>query len=203
MSSYNVIINQPESTVVAEYKRDDVFTLRESGGAYQSESALELAFIALLQEQGYEYLSINNEVDLVNNLRVQLEKLNKYKFSDVEWGQFYNNYLANSNEKIEDKTKTIQEDYIKVLISDRGSSENIYLIDKQNIHNNSLQVINQYMQDGGHHSSRYDVTVLVNGLPLVHIELKRRGVVLREAFNQIDRYQRDSFWAGESVNKSV
>ena len=191
MTQYNIIAESQEYTVVSEY--DHVATPAE---AYQSEADLEKEFIRLLQEQGYEYLPIHTEADLISNLRSQLEKLNHYHFTDSEWEQFFNTCIANKNDDIVAKTQKIQDDYIQVLKRDTGESQNIKLIDKDNIHNNSLQVINQYVEEGGNYDTRYDVTVLVNGLPLVHIELKRRGVQLKEAFNQINRYQRDSFWAG-------
>ena len=163
---------------------------------YQSEGELEKDFIATLTGQGYEYLPIREEQDLVRNLRSKLERLNGYTFTDGEWERFFGECIANKNDGIEAKTTKIQEDHIQVLKCDTGESKNIYLIDKKNIHNNSLQVINQYEEHGGIHDTRYDVSILINGLPLVHIELKRRGVQLKEAFNQINRYQRDSFWAG-------
>lgn len=191
MSTYNIVLSTSESTVVTEYEPQ-----QKRADAYQSEAALEEAFIKLLQEQGYEYLQIHDADSLVANLRKQLEKLNDYTFTDKEWSYFYSNNISNANEGIVEKTRKIQEDHIQVLKRDDGSSKNIYLIDKKNIHNNSLQVINQYVENSGNYDNRYDVTVLVNGLPLVHIELKRRGVALKEAFNQINRYQRDSFWAG-------
>ena len=191
MSTYNIVLSTSESTVVTEYEPQ-----QKRSDAYQSEAALEAAFIKLLQEQGYEYLQIHDADGLVANLRKQLEKLNNYTFTDKEWSYFYSNNISNANEGIVEKTRKIQEDHIQVLKRDDGSSKNIYLIDKKNIHNNSLQVINQYVENGGNYDNRYDVTVLVNGLPLIHIELKRRGVALKEAFNQINRYQRDSFWAG-------
>ena len=150
----------------------------------------------MLIEQGYERLLIHNSQTLISNLRKQIEILNDYKFTDREWERFFNNNIANNNDGIVEKTRKIQEDYIQVLKKDDGTSKNIYLLDKKNIHNNRLQVINQYIENGGNYDNRYDVTVLVNGLPLVHIELKRRGIALKEAFNQINRYQRDSFWAG-------
>lgn len=201
MSYFNIVAETNENTVVTEYtpvaKRSD---------AYQSEAALEAEFIRLLTEQGYEYLPIYSEEDLVLNLRRQLEKLNNYVFSDSEWKQFFSDCVANKNEGIAEKTRKIQEDYVQVLHRDNGTTKNISLIDKKNVHNNSVQVINQYVmgQDAGaKHDNRYDVTVLVNGLPLVHIELKRRGVAIREAFNQINRYQRDSFWAGSGLYEYV
>ena len=179
-----------EGTVVAEFVRE-----RDDDNAYQSEAALEKAFIKQLQAQAYEYLPITSEVELVANLRRQLEKLNGMTFSDAEWENFFSTCIAGNNDGIIEKTTRIQEDHIQILKRDDGSTKNIYLIDKQRIHNNSLQVVNQY-EAVGNYANRYDVTVLVNGLPLVHIELKRRGVDIREAFNQINRYQRDSFWAG-------
>ena len=191
MSQYNIIAESQEYTVVSEYEH-----AASTSDAYQSEAELEKEFIHLLQEQGYEYLNIHTETDLVSNLRTQLEKLNSYHFTDNEWEQFFNTCIANKNDDIAAKTAKIQEDYIQVLKRETGESQNIYLIDKNNIHNNFVQVINQYEEKAGNHDTRYDVTILVNGLPLVHVELKRRGVQLKEAFNQINRYQRDSFWAG-------
>ena len=191
MSQYNIIAESQEYTVVAEY--DHVSTPAES---FQSEADLEREFIRLLGEQGYEYLPIHTEADLISNLRAQLEKLNHYHFTDSEWEHFFNECIANKNDDIVAKTQKIQDDYIQVLKRDTGESQNIKLIDKDNIHNNFVQVINQYVEEGGNYDTRYDVSILVNGLPLVHIELKRRGVQLKEAFNQINRYQRDSFWAG-------
>ena len=192
--SYNIILSSDTETVVTEYT-----PLRKRRADYQSEAELEKSFIQDLVEQGYEYLEIKTEDDLVENLKVKLEKLNHITFSETEWLRFYGQYLANQNEGIEEKTFTIQSDYIKVLGRDDGSTKNIYLLDKENIHNNSLQVINQFTPEGGRYANRYDVTILVNGLPLVHCELKRRGVNIREAFNQIKRYQRDSFWAGAGL----
>jgi len=191
---YNVVAENPESTVVAEYR--SVYHTEKS---YQSEAELEKALISQLQAQAYEYLPIKTEEDLKANLRKQLEKLNNITFTDNEWEQFFKTEIGNPNHSIEDKTATIQEDYIKILKRDDGSNKNIYLLDKQHIHNNHLQVINQYSTEAGQRPNRYDVTILVNGLPLVHIELKRRGVALEEAFNQINRYQRESFWAGSGL----
>lgn len=191
MSQYNVVLATENSTVVSEYQPDGV-----RSDKYQSEAELEKQFIKLLTEQGYEYLTIHSQSSLIENLRKQLEKLNNYKFSDKEWKSFFENNIANTNDGIVEKTRKIQEDYIQVLKRDNGEHKNIYLIDKKNIHNNFVQVINQYEESEGNHDTRYDVTILVNGLPLVHVELKRRGVAIKQAFNQIDRYQRDSFWAG-------
>lgn len=198
MSTYNMILSTSESTVVAEYEP-------QSGrsDSYQSEASLEKAFIKMLGEQGYEYINIHHEKDLIDNLRKQLELLNHYTFTDKEWDTFFKHKISNNNEGIVEKTRKIQEDYVQNLTREDGSTMNISLIDKKNIHNNRLQVINQYEEDGGKHDTRYDVTILVNGLPLVHVELKRRGVAIKEAFNQINRYQRDSFWAGSGLYEYV
>ena len=198
MSTYNVVMEMQNATVVSEYEPE-----KKRSDAYQSEAALEKEFIRMLTEQGYEYLQIHDSETLINNLRHQLELLNDYKFSESEWTRFFNNNIANNNDGIVEKTRKIQEDHIQVLKKDDGTSKNIYLLDKKNIHNNRMQVINQYVENDGNHDNRYDVTVLANGLPLVHIELKRRGVALKEAFNQINRYQRDSFWAGSGLYEYV
>lgn len=195
---YEPIAVSAESTVMAEYVPEAV---EES--ACQSEASLEREFIKLLQSQAYGYLHVTSESQLVENLRIQLEALNGITFSDAEWERFFGQRIAGANEGIVDKTVRIQEDHVQLLKRDDGSTKNVMLIDKANVHNNRLQVINQYEvdegEDGAARSNRYDVTVLVNGLPMVHIELKRRGVDIREAFNQIDRYQRDSFWAGSGL----
>ena len=201
MPYFNIVSQSAESTVVTEYKPQS-----KRSEAYQSEADLEQEFIRLLCELGYERLTIHKEADLIANLRTQLEKLNNYRFTDGEWKRFWDEVLANTNSGILEKTRLIQEDYVQVLRRDNGESKNIQLIDKKCIHNNSLQVINQYAisaEEGAAHNNRYDVTVLVNGLPLIHIELKRRGVPIREAFNQIDRYQRDSFWASSGLYEFV
>lgn len=187
-----------QSTVVAEYTPDAI-----RAAHYQSEAELEQDFVRLLETQAYEYVAITSERDLIENLRKQLEKLNKYTFSDAEWERFFTAEIANPNQSIQEKTATIQEDYIKNLVCDDGSIKNIYLIKKDAIHENSLQVINQYATQDGQRANRYDVTVLVNGLPLVHVELKRRGVAIQEAFNQINRYQRESFWASSGLFEYV
>lgn len=201
MSYFNIVAQTNENTVVTEYE-----SVTKRSDAYQSEAELEREFIRLLTEQGYEYLHIHTEAELIANLRKKLEEVNGYTFTDSEWKRFFGEALANSNEGIAEKTRKIQEDHVQVLRRDDGTSKNIRLIDKDNIHNNKLQVLNQYVigtAEGAKHDNRYDVTVLVNGLPLVHIELKRRGVPIREAFNQINRYQRDSFWAGSGLYEYV
>ena len=179
--------------MVTEYE-----PVKTRSDSYQSEAALEKEFIRLLCEQGYEYLPIHSETELIANLRIRLEELNHYTFTDSEWKRFFPSCIAVANDKIEDKSRRIQEYYIQVLRRDTGESKNITLIDIKNIHNNRLQVINQYVvgkEDGARYDNRYDVTILVNGLPLVHVELKKWGVALKEAFHQIGRYHRDSFWA--------
>ena len=198
MAQYNLIATTSDSTVVAEYTPD-----KNRADTYQSEAALEQEFLHLLTQQGYEYLPIHQEADLVNNLRRQLEALNGYTFTDGEWKRFFRESIVGANDGIVEKTRRIQQDHVQVLRQDSGAAKNIYLLDKKNIHNNRLQVINQYEEEGGSHSTRYDVTILVNGLPLVHVELKRRGVAIREAFNQIKRYQRDSFWGSSGLYEYV
>ena len=198
MSFYNIVSESGESTVVTEYK-----PVTKRSDAYQTEAELEKEFIKLLTEQGYEYLTIRSESDLVNNLRAKLEELNKMKFTDAEWTRFFTEQLANQNEGIVEKTRKIQEESRLNFKLDNGLTKNITLIDKNNIHENKLQVINQYVNNDGLHDNRYDVTILVNGFPMVHIELKRRGVPIREAFNQIDRYQRESFWAQSGLYEYV
>lgn len=194
MSFYNVVSESEQSTVLSEYKSAD-----KRSDAYQSESALEKEFIKLLGEMGYEYLTIHTEAELIANLRKKIEELNDYVFTDEEWKRFFSLSIAGKNETIVEKTRRIQEDNVQVLTCDNGETKNIKLIDGKVIHNNKLQVINQYEATDGRYNNRYDVTILVNGLPLVHVELKRRGVAIREAFNQINRYQRDSFWSGSAL----
>ena len=204
---YNLIASAEESTVLAQYVREE----RAPYGSYQSEAALERALIRLLEEEGYAYLPIRDEAELIANLRTQLSALNNYAFTDAEWERFFKTSIAPASDGIVEKTRRIQTDYIQNLKRDDGTTKNIRLIDKENIHNNRLQVINQYAAVGGAdarehaaaHTNRYDVTILVNGLPLVHLELKRRGVEIRQAFNQIRRYQRDSFWAGAGLYEYV
>lgn len=209
MSHYNLVVENPESTVVSEYQ-----PLVRKEASYQSEAALEKSLIEQLKMQAYEYLPFTSEQQLIGNLRTQLEKLNDYTFTDNEWSEFFDSKIANKNYDIEDKTAIIQENHIQLLTRADGTVKNIYLIDKDNIHNNRLQVINQYEDLPSHpgegdtvtersRSHRYDVTILVNGLPLVHIELKRRGIDLKEAFNQINRYSRESFWAGSGLFEYV
>ena len=208
---YDPVAISAESTVVASYLAEP-----SSQATYQSEAELERELIGLLQSQAYEYLPITSEAQLIANLREQLQLLNHMTFSDAEWQRFFTASIASANEGVTEKTVRLQEDSVQVLTRDDGSSKNIQLIDKRDIHNNRLQVINQYEVPaastgsatgpeaaGVRYANRYDVTILVNGLPMVHIELKRRGVDIREAFNQINRYSRDSFWAGSGLFEYV
>ena len=166
---------------------------------YQTESQLEENMINNLVSQGYERLDVRSMDDLYANLRVQIEKLNDVKFSDSEWKRFLLEYLDAPNDGIIEKTRKIQENHIYDFIFDDGRLRNIKIIDKKNIHNNHLQVVNQVTVA----KNRYDVSILVNGLPLVHIELKKRGVNIREAFNQIQRYEDESFNLDNSLYKFV
>ena len=198
MSTYNIVAATSESTVVVEY-----VPIGKRSSEYQSEAALENEFISQLISQGYERVAIKSEREMVANLRSQLEQLNQYRFSDNEWNRFFEQNIASANEGIVEKTRKIQEDHVQNLKCDDGATKNIRLIDKKNIHNNRLQVLNQYVAPEGNYENRYDVTILVNGLPLVQVELKRRGVMLKEAFNQIKRYQRDSFWSESGLFEYV
>lgn len=201
MTQYNIVAESSQSTVVAEYEAQT-----PRSGAYQSEGELERELIRLLVEQGYESIRIHSEEELVCNLRRKLEELNDFTFSDGEWERFFSERIASANEGIVEKTRKIQEDHVQILKRDDGTTKNVSLLDKRQIYNNRLQVINQYevsQGEGARYHNRYDVSILVNGLPLVHAELKRRGVAIREAFNQIQRYQRDSFWAARGLYEYV
>ena len=191
MQDYNIIAEQEHTTVMAHYE-----VLPREARGYQSEAELEAEFIKQLVEQGYERVNVSSEKDLLANLRRQMERVNGLVLSDREWRQLLEEHIASPQMTIEDKTERIQRSEIVNITRDNGDTQNIKLIDKRDIHNNHLQVLNQYVPEGGRYENRYDVTILVNGLPLVHCELKKRGVPLKEAFNQINRYERDSFWAG-------
>lgn len=191
---YNIIAEQDNSTVVARYE-----IAKRNRDCYQSEAELERWLIDQLQLQGYEYPHIRNEQELLENLRVQLGKANDTEYSDAEWKKILKE-IAGEALTMEDKAAMIQKENTAISIDrDNGLKTNVHLVHKDNIFKNRLQVINQYVPEGGTHSNRYDVTILVNGLPLVHIELKRRGVSIKEAFNQINRYARESFWAGKGM----
>lgn len=198
MIQYDLISENDESTVVAQFEKNYV-----SDGSYISEKRLEDEFIYQLEQQQYEYVKITSENELVQNLRVQIEKLNKVAFNDGEWKRFFSTHIANTNSGIVEKTRIIQEDPRFTFTFDDGKMANIALLDKTHIHENILQVMRQYTPIGGTNPNRYDVTILVNGLPMVHIELKKPGVDIREAFNQIKRYNRDSFWADNGLFEYV
>ena len=196
---YNILSENNTSTVVAHYERPAMV----ADDGYQTEADLERSLIEQLQRQGYEYAQIHNEDELIANLRVKLEELNNYHFTDNEWSSFFKTEIASEGKGIIDKTRTIQTDFVKTLKCDNGEEKNIYLIKKDDVHANRTQVINQYEVWNGKRPNRYDVSILVNGLPLVHIELKKRGVSIKEAFNQINRYGRESFWAGNGLFEYV
>ena len=197
MSSYNLVLASDEMTVMDEYAPEV-----QNRVQYQTEAELEADMIKRLQAQGYDYPSIHNFDEALANLRACLEELNNFKFTDSEWKRFLDTYILKKGDGIKEKTRTIQTDHIKAFVCDDGRTVNIRLIDKNNVHNNKVQVINQY-EVTGNHDNRYDVTILINGLPLVHCELKKRGIALKQAFNQIDRYQRDSFWADNGLFEYV
>ncbi len=199
MNGYKIISENDESTVVAHYVREATKVSED----YQSEADLEKELIAQLDRQGYEYAQIKSEAELISNLRKQIEHLNRFIFTDGEWDRFFKSEITSEGRGIEEKTQTIQSDYVKTLKLDDGTVKNIYLLNKKDIHANSTQVINQYVPEGGARANQYDVTILVNGLPLVHIELKRRGKSIKEAFNQINRYGRESFWADNGLFEYV
>ncbi len=196
MINYNTIAETKHFIVLDRYQRDLV--LKED---YQSEDALEREFIGDLEDQGYSFATEIRTPDLMlANVRVQLEELNDVRFTDDEWKRFVEKYLDPPSENSTDKARKLHEDYIHDFVFDDGHIENIYLLDKKNVLNNKLQVIKQFEQAGSH-ANRYDVTVLVNGLPLVQVELKKRGVAIREAFNQVHRYSKESFNSESSLYK--
>ncbi len=196
MIDYNTIAETRHFIVLEHYQRDLV--LKED---YQSEDALEREFIGDLEGQGYAYATEIRTPDLMlANVRVQLEELNEVHFTEDEWKRFVEKYLDPASEKSTDKARKLHEDYIHDFVFDDGHIENIYLLDKKNVLNNKLQVIKQFEQTGSH-ANRYDVTILVNGLPLVQVELKKRGVAIREAFNQVHRYSKESFNSENSLYK--
>ena len=199
MTQYKTIAESNNFIVLDQYNK----LVEEPNAGYQTEGSLEREFIRDLQAQGYEYLQgLNNHDELIKNLRIQLQRLNNVVFSDAEWRRFLEEYLDKPSDSLIEKTRKIHDDYIYDFVFDNGRIQNIYLLDKRNIANNALQVINQFEQTGSY-DNRYDVTILVNGLPLVHIELKKRGVAIREAFNQIHRYSKESFNKENSLFKYI
>lgn len=196
MIEYNTIAESNNFIVLEKYTK--ALQLKES---YQSEYALEAEFITDLQNQGYQYLpDLNSPDKMLANVRVQLQTLNQVHFLDGEWQRFVENYLDKPSDSLLDKTRKIHDDYIYDFVFDDGHIQNIYLLDKQNLARNKVQVIKQFAQTGTQ-ANRYDVTILVNGLPLVQIEIKKRGIAIREAFNQIHRYSKESFNADHSLFK--
>ena len=195
---HEVIAETNEGILLAEYQ-PEYRTDRE----FQSEADLERQLLMdLVNGLNYERLDIHTPAELLANAKVQIEKLNKVTFTDAEWQRFVVEYLDCPNEGLVEKTRKIQENHIYDFVFDDGRIKNIFILDKKNIHNNSMQVINQVTQVGSH-TNRYDVTILVNGLPLVQIELKKRGVSLQEAFNQVHRYSKESFNSENSLYKYV
>ena len=199
MAYYDLISENEESTVVAEFEQGAF----AAEAPYMSERNLEDRFVAQLCEQEYEFAALSTEGELIRNLRCQLEQLNGVRFTDDEWRRLFTTYIARPNSGIVEKTRVIQEDPRFTFTFDNGDVKNIMLLDRQDIHQNRLQVVRQYTPTGGTAANRYDVTILVNGLPLVHVELKRPGVDLREAFNQIKRYNRESMWADSGLFEYV
>lgn len=199
MTQYKTIAESNNFIVLDQYNK----LVEEPNAGYQTEGSLEREFIRDLQAQGYEYLQgLNSHDALVKNLRAQLQQLNNVVFSDAEWRRFLEEYLDKPSDSLIEKTRKVHDDYIYDFVFDNGRIQNIYLLDKRNLANNTLQVINQFEQTGSY-DNRYDVTILVNGLPLVHIELKKRGVAIREAFNQIHRYSKESFNKENSLFKYI
>ena len=193
-STYKLVVDADDQTVLSEYE-----ALPKDEEGFQSEAALEQRLLDILVAQGVQHLPIHSEGELVANLRACLEELNGIAFSDSEWKQLFDGYLSNGNDGPGEKTEKFQRNHRYSLARDDGTVKNVNIVDKENVNRNKVQVINQYVPEGGTHGNRYDVTILVNGLPLVHVELKKRGGSLREAFNQIDRYGRESFWAGSAL----
>ena len=199
MTSYTPIAELPNFIVLDTYTKDSMVS--EPSVGYQPESALERELIQDLRNQGYEYLpNITTPAALLAHVRKQLQEFNNTVFTDAEWQRFLNEYLDKPSDSIVDKTRKIHDNYIHDFVFDDGHIQNIYLVDKQNIARNKVQVINQFEQTGTQ-ANRYDVTILVNGLPLVQIELKKRGVAIREAFNQVHRYSKESFNSESSLYK--
>ncbi|QUH25544.1 type I restriction endonuclease subunit R [Serpentinicella alkaliphila] len=196
-----------EYKTIAESKKfivlDKYVKLEQQGFDYQTESDLERELIQDLVNQGYEYVKgLNTTEKLLSNVRIQLEDLNKVKFTDVEWVRFCEQFLDKPSDNHIEKTRKIHNDYIFDFVFDDGHIQNIYLVDKKNIVRNKVQVISQFEQKGSH-ANRYDVTILINGLPLVQVELKKRGVAIREAFNQVHRYSKESFNSENSLYKYI
>mgnify|MGYP003423825978 FL=1 len=201
MAQYNTIAESNNFIVLDDYEKYSV--LNEPSVVYQTEASLEREFIQDLVNQGYEYLpDLNSPEALLANVRVQLQALNNVVFTDSEWDRYVEEYLDKPSDSLVEKTRKLQDDYIYDFVFDDGHIKNIYLVDKYNLSRNKVQVIRQFAQEGSH-LNRYDVTILVNGLPLVQVELKKRGVAIREAFNQVHRYSKESFNTNNSLYKYI
>jgi type I restriction enzyme, R subunit len=201
MTQYNTIAESNNFIVLDEYAKYS--EVNEPIAVYQTEAALEKEFIQDLQNQGYEYLSkFTTPEALLANVRIQLQTLNNMVFKDAEWRRFVEEYLDKLSDNLIEKSKKIHDNYIYDFVFDDGHIQNIYLVDKKNVARNKVQVIAQFEQKGTQ-ANRYDVTILVNGLPLVQVELKKRGVAIREAFNQVHRYTKESFNTKNSLFKYV
>lgn len=196
MSNYSTVAESNHFIILDKYINES-----QALDTYQTEADLERELIQDLTNQGYDFLSnINHAQAMLNNVREQLQLLNNVQFLESEWSRFVETYLDKSSDRIVDKTRKIHDDYIHDFVFDDGRIQNIYLLDKKNIARNKVQVIKQFEQKGNH-ANRYDVTILINGLPLVQVELKKRGMAIREAFNQVHRYSKESFNSENSLYK--
>lgn len=201
MTQYKTIAESNNFIVLDNYKKFSDFNEAPTG--YQTEGDLERELIQDLQNQGYEFIpQINNQAAMLANVRVQLQKLNNMQFTDKEWERFIIEYLDKPSDNLTDKARKLHDNYIYDFVFDDGHIQNIYLVDKKNIARNKVQAISQFEQKGTH-ANRYDVTILINGLPLVQVELKKRGVAIREAFNQVHRYSKESFNTTNSLFKYI
>lgn len=201
MAQYNTIAESNNFIVLDKY--DKYYTINESPVAYQTEASLEREFIEDLRNQGYEYMpDLSNSDELLANVRIQLQTLNNVAFTDEEWHRYIDEYLDKPGDTLVEKTRKIQDDYIYDFVFDDGHIKNIYLVDKKDLARNKVQVVRQITQEG-EQLNRYDVTILVNGLPMVQVELKKRGVAIREAFNQVHRYSKESFNSAGSLYKYI
>ena len=198
MKQYKTIAESNNFIVLDQFTKFS--EINEAPVVYQTEHALEKEFVQDLINQGYENPKLTTSAAMLSNVRVQLQTLNNMEFSDGEWARFVEEYLDKPSDNLIEKTRKIHENYIYDFVFDDGHIQNIYLVDKKNISRNKVQVISQFEQKGSH-ANRYDVTILVNGLPLVQVEIKKRGVAIREAFNQVHRYSKESFNGENSLFK--
>jgi len=199
MCDYKPIAELNNFIVLDKYEKYSI--LHEAPAVYQTEASLEKEFVQDLVNQGYEYLpELTTPTAMLENVRVQLQTLNTVQFSDAEWVRFCEEYLDKPSDNHIDKTRKIHNDYIYDFVFDDGHIQNIYLVDKEDIAKNKMQVISQF-EITGSQANRYDVTILVNGLPLIQVELKKRGIAIREAFNQVHRYSKESFNSENSLYK--